>query len=163
MAQRGMNRNTGQALAGRDHLIQSLQVLLSTPIGSRVMLPEYGSELSDLLDSPITASVRLQMNKTIFNAVSRWEPRFKLRQVQSVSQDIDGVLTFTLIGTYEGQDLRIDNFQPFVEVGPSRPIPTPETPIGPSDPTDPTGDPDFRALLIGDQALLIGDKILGIG
>ena len=56
MAIYGTNRITGKALAGKQHLVQSLYVLLSTPIGNRVMLPEYGSELTELLDSPITDS-----------------------------------------------------------------------------------------------------------
>ena len=142
----GMNRETGKAISGRDHLIQSLQVLLSTPIGSRVMLPEYGSELTEFLDTPITPSTRLRINKTIFNAVARWEPRFNLRQVQSTSRDVDGVLTFTLIGSFEGQDIEIEGVQPFV------PVVVPETPIAPPPETI---DPNFHTFMFGNNRVFL--------
>ena len=161
---RGMNRQTGKELRGRDHLIQSLYVLLSTPIGSRVMRPEYGSELSDLLDSPITDATRFQINKAIFNAVAQWEPRFKLRQIQSTQNSEDGEITLTLIGTYEGQDITIDGLRPFTPLDPSTPIPEPPTiPEIPLDPSTPTGgDPRFTTLLLNDNALLVGDHTIGL-
>lgn len=139
----GMNRLTGKSLAGRDHLVQSLQVLLSTPLGSRVMRPDFGSELVDLVDSPITPLTQLQINKSIFNAVSRWEPRFKLRQVQSVSRDVDGELTFTLIGSFEGQEISIEGLRPLV----------PATPV-----TVPSGETEVFAFLSGNDNLFISEN-----
>ena len=153
MAIHGTNRITGKPLAGIDHLIQSLYVLLSTPIGSRVMLPEYGSELSDLLDSSITDSTRLQINKTIFDAVARWEPRFKLRQVQSTTHDAEGQITFTLIGTFEGEDITIENLQPFAPT-------VPETPIAPPPETI---DPNFHSFMFGTNSVFLfgSNQIIG--
>ena len=154
MAIHGMNRHTGKAIAGREHLIQSLTILLTTPIGSRVMLPEYGSELSNLLDEPITPTTRLQINKTIFDAIARWEPRFKLRQVQSISRDVDGQLTLTLVGSFEGQDITLTDMQPFAPVVP------PETPIVP--PPD-TIDPNFHSFMFGNNRVFLfgNNRIIG--
>ena len=152
MAQ-GTNRLTGKALSGRAHLIQSLTVLLSTPLGSRVMLPEYGSELSDLIDSPMTPLTRLQINKSIFDAVSRWEPRFNLRRVESERRDIDGELVITLVGSFEGQDLVIDDLQPFAPT-------VPETPI---QPPPETIDPNFHSFMFGSNRVFLfgNNRIIG--
>lgn len=97
----GMNRLTGKALAGKEHLIQSLITLLSTPLGSRVMLPEYGCGITDLVDSPITDTGKMQMRKTIFEAVTRWEPRIKIQQISAISRDVEGELTITIEGIYQ--------------------------------------------------------------
>ena len=39
----GMDRRTGLPLSGIEHLRQSIEDILTTPLGSRRMLPEYGS------------------------------------------------------------------------------------------------------------------------
>ena len=46
----GMNAKTGKALSGVDHLKQSIQDIVTTPLGSRVMRRDYGCGLFDLLD-----------------------------------------------------------------------------------------------------------------
>ena len=37
----GMDRHTGQPISGLDHLLQSIEDILTTPLGSRLMRPEY--------------------------------------------------------------------------------------------------------------------------
>ena len=54
MAVVGMNRRTGALLSGMDHLLQSLTDILSTRRGTRRERPEYGSDLPDKVDLPIT-------------------------------------------------------------------------------------------------------------
>ncbi|MGD7246543.1 GPW/gp25 family protein, partial [Ralstonia pseudosolanacearum] len=49
----GMNSSTGRAIADRPHLAQSIGDILTTPIGSRVMRRDYGSEVPDLIDQPL--------------------------------------------------------------------------------------------------------------
>ena len=49
----GMNSQTGKRLSGMDHLRQSIIDILTTPIGSRVMRPGYGSRLFELVDAPV--------------------------------------------------------------------------------------------------------------
>ena len=99
---RGMNRETGKVLEGREHLYQSLRVLLSTPIGSRVMLPEYGSDLVNLIDKGLSDSNRLRMYKATVDAIARWEPRFEVSRVTAASDDVQGQVELTIEGSYEG-------------------------------------------------------------
>ncbi len=48
----GIDSATGRYLHGNEHLRQSVTDILSTPVGSRVLLREYGSRLFSLLDNP---------------------------------------------------------------------------------------------------------------
>jgi phage baseplate assembly protein W len=76
----GMDRESGRALAGTDHLAQSIGDILTTPIGSRLMRRDYGSLLFELVDQPLNAATRLLIYAATALALSRWEPRLRLRQ-----------------------------------------------------------------------------------
>lgn len=78
----GMAKSTGRALDGNEHLAQSLADILSTPLGTRVHRRDYGSMLFDLIDQPLTAGLRVLVHAATALAISRWEPRLRLRKVQ---------------------------------------------------------------------------------
>lgn len=80
-----MNANTGKALSGIDHLRQSIRDILTTPIGSRVMRREYGSQLFSLLDAPLNRSGLMDLVAASAEAIERWEPRFKATSIEPVS------------------------------------------------------------------------------
>lgn len=50
----GVNCRTGKRLSGVAHLRQSVSDILNTPVGSRVLVRDYGSDLFELLD-PVVA------------------------------------------------------------------------------------------------------------
>jgi len=76
-----MNRVTGTSLSGIDHLRQSILDILTTPVGSRVMHREYGSDLFDLIDAPINQRTLVDIYTATAKALQRWEPRFNLTRV----------------------------------------------------------------------------------
>ena len=78
----GMNAVTGKPLEGTDHLVQSIGDILSTPIGSRVMLRDYGSLLPSLIDQPANPSTALALFAATAQALLRWEPRIRLKRVR---------------------------------------------------------------------------------
>lgn len=78
----GMNRQTGAAIAPSDHLAQSVADILSTPVGSRVMRRDYGSELSRLIDAPMNADTIMDIYMETAVALAKWEPRLTLSRVQ---------------------------------------------------------------------------------
>ncbi len=78
---RGMNATTGRAVAGDEHLAQSIADVLTTPIGTRVMRRDYGSLLPELLDQPWNPLSRLRAFAAVALALTRWEPRISLRRV----------------------------------------------------------------------------------
>lgn len=77
-----MNRETGKPLSATDHIRQSVQDILSTPLGSRVMLPGYGSNLLRLVDHPAdhVTAVRVVMATAV--AIARWEPRVTINTIE---------------------------------------------------------------------------------
>lgn len=77
-----MNINTGAAIGDTEHLRQSIADILTTPIGSRVMRRDYGSQLPDLIDWPTNAATRLQAYAATAMALIRWEPRIRLTRVE---------------------------------------------------------------------------------
>lgn len=95
----GMNASTGRAVADSQHLAQSIADVLTTPIGSRVMRREYGSQLIDLIDWPLNSATRLQAYAATAMALMRWEPRIRLSRVQLSLGDIAGQAILDLEGT----------------------------------------------------------------
>ncbi len=81
MAWKGMDRNTGKSIDETDHIRQSVLDILTTPVGSRVMRREYGSELFGLLDQPASEANRLRLMAATVNALTRWEPRIKINNL----------------------------------------------------------------------------------
>ncbi len=78
---RGMHAKTGRTLTGVAHLIQSIHCLLTTPISSRVMRREIGSDLANLIDAPNHAGTQAQLYAAIATALMRWEPRLRIHRV----------------------------------------------------------------------------------
>lgn len=102
----GMNSRTGRTITDSAHLAQSVADILTTPIGSRVMRREYGSQLADLIDWPHNSATRLQAYAATAMALMRWEPRIRLSRVQLSLGDQPGQAVLDLEGT------EIDSNQP---------------------------------------------------
>ena len=106
----GMNRTTGKSMDGLDHLIQSIQDILTTPIGTRcgglvsdangarVHVREYGCEQFDLIDSPLSAELLIDLYAAVAKALDQWEPRFRLTRVANVTVTPDGHASMDMIG-----------------------------------------------------------------
>ncbi|MDR2342778.1 MAG: GPW/gp25 family protein [Campylobacteraceae bacterium] len=75
---------------------ESIKDILITPIGSRVMLPEYGSRLFELVDRKIDDEFRADLTTYVFEAIEKWEPRVRINEVKLKSL-IDGRLNIALV------------------------------------------------------------------
>ncbi|ROM80508.1 baseplate assembly protein [Pseudomonas brassicacearum] len=103
----GMNSNSGRSIIGNDHLVQSIADILTTPIGTRVMRREYGSQLADLIDWPLNNATRLQAYAATAIALMRWEPRIRLSRVQLTLGDVAGQAILDIDGSL------VDTNEPF--------------------------------------------------
>lgn len=103
----GMDRRTGQPLSGLAHLKQSIEDILTTPLGSRRMRPEYGSRLRRMVDLPVTEGWKGAVQAEVARAIGRWEPRIRLQSAQVVSV-LGGNVTFLLRGVYLGDDVALE-------------------------------------------------------
>lgn len=97
-----MHRVTGAPLTGWAEVEQSIAVILTTPIGSRVMRREFGSEVMELIDRPMTADVVLALYVAVAYSIARWEPRFRLVGVEMAEPGHEGGVIIMLRGDYGG-------------------------------------------------------------
>lgn len=104
----GMDRTTGLRIEGDAHLAQSIEDLLTTRIGTRVMRRDYGCLLADLLGQPVDAALRVDAVQAVAMALAAWEPRVRLRTAR-ISQDPGGrlLLDVELGRVPTGEELRL--------------------------------------------------------
>lgn len=117
----GMDMKTGRPLTGIEHLKQSIRDILTTPIGSRVMRRDYGSNLMALLDRPMNSQLVVDVQVAVSMALSLQEPRLQLNRVtvelpsddraQGVSMAAGGSLRIHIEGTVlpEGEPIVIED------------------------------------------------------
>ncbi len=75
------------ALASGDHdIAQSIMIILSTAPGERVMRPEFGCRIHELVFAPRDASTVGLLIYYVKQALARWEPRIEVQEV-NVSND----------------------------------------------------------------------------
>ncbi|WP_411749748.1 GPW/gp25 family protein [Serratia marcescens] len=94
---RGMNNSGTGTLTDADHVWQSANDILLTPIGSRIMRRNYGSLVPDLLDSPQNDVTRLQLMSATVIALAAWEPRLALDTI-NISYSPTGAVTAEMAG-----------------------------------------------------------------
>lgn len=93
----GMSRLNGTKLTKHEHIGQSVDDIITTPVGTRVKRRDYGSHVFDLVDSPANPTGALQMIAATAEAIERWEPRLDLKKA-SVSAGLDGKAVIELTG-----------------------------------------------------------------
>ena len=97
-----INRSTGKHISYVGHLHQSINDILTTPIGSRVMRRDYGSRLYRLVDAPMNQATFVEIYTATAEALRLWEPRLNLTRVQ-VEQAQPGKIALSLEGEIVGQ------------------------------------------------------------
>jgi phage baseplate assembly protein W len=77
---------------GSADLDRSMAVVLATAPGERVMRPQFGCRIWDLLFEPVTANLLGLMAQAVRDALAQWEPRVTVEQVDPVPDVNDGAL-----------------------------------------------------------------------
>jgi phage baseplate assembly protein W len=101
-------------LKGEDDIQSSLQVLLSTRLGERVMQPLFGCNLDvmlfDLLDTTLTTEIK----NLVERAILYFEPRIDLEKVEIDSQDyLNGLVLITVSYIIRSTNTRGNLVYPF--------------------------------------------------
>ncbi len=82
MPSTGVDRNTGQVNTGLDHVRQSVEVIFTTKLFSRLMRRTFGSAVPVLLGrSNLTRAELLRFYTAIHIAIALWEPRLRSLRV----------------------------------------------------------------------------------
>ena len=69
---------------GVDDIDSSIRMVLTTAPGERLMRPEFGCRIWELMFEPINANTLGLMREAVREAVGRWEPRVNLDDVRLV-------------------------------------------------------------------------------
>ena len=106
-----MSRNTGLSLSSEaDQIRQSIQDILTTPIGSRIMRRSYGSLLPKMIDAPFNEITHLQLFAATATALIQWEDRVNIESI-SIAPVSDGKfvldLSVIMVNTNQNESLSI--------------------------------------------------------
>jgi Bacteriophage baseplate protein W len=82
---------------GEDDIAQAIRLILSTTPGERLMRPEFGCDLHDLVFDAIDAAMIGRMDLAIRSALDRWEPRIEVEAIDfDLSKAAYGQLLVTI-------------------------------------------------------------------
>ncbi len=92
--------NSVELVSGIEDIDQSLNILLSTALGERVMQPKYGCDLTDYVFESLNSSVIGYLKDRVTNAILFYEPRIRVEQIEMSSSDsmelIEGRFTISI-------------------------------------------------------------------
>lgn len=77
----GINTSGARRIEGLEHIAQSVRDVLTTPIGSRLMRRDYGSNIPDLIDQPTNGATLMRLSAATVIALRRWEPRVRISHI----------------------------------------------------------------------------------
>lgn len=82
---------------GEEDIKKSLEILLATRLGERVMLPQYGCNLEELLFQPLDLTLITYVKDLIKTAILYHEPRIDLTGIQINTENaVEGTLLINL-------------------------------------------------------------------
>tara|TARA_A200000113_G_C8854611_1_gene351408 strand:- start:639 stop:1064 length:426 start_codon:yes stop_codon:yes gene_type:complete len=77
----------------------NLMMLLMTSRGERPMMPDYGSELKEILfEQNIASSIDAELEDAVFRAVERWMPSVVIDNVKITRSDIEDEVNGASLG-----------------------------------------------------------------
>jgi uncharacterized protein len=78
----GVDARGRVALVRRERDVEeAMMMILLTPVGQRVMRPDFGCRIHELVFAPNDASTEGLAVYYVEEALARWEPRIRLREV----------------------------------------------------------------------------------
>lgn len=96
----GIDAHTGKVLNGLPHVEQSLEKLITTGLGQRVMREWVGNPGTKLLGENATPTIILRWITVIWSLVELFEPRFRIIRFEPRDVSRDGTLDHVMVGQY---------------------------------------------------------------
>lgn len=97
---------------GPQNIRESIQIILQTEVGERLMLRPFGAGLGRFLFEPNTTANRRLIQERVETALRLWEPRIRLREVRvdadpNDPQQVIITLDYGLVATGAGERLAL--------------------------------------------------------
>jgi uncharacterized protein len=121
-------RDTGSVtlVSDEEDIKQSLNILLSTSLGERVMQPEYGCNLTDYLFESLSSSVIGYIKDRVKNAILYYEPRIIAGKIEVTSDAsfelVEGRFTISIEYTIAGTNSRFNYVYDYYKNEALRPV-----------------------------------------
>lgn len=100
-------------ISDEEDIRSSLEILLSTDIGERIMQPTYGCDLKRLLFEPLDTSLKAYIRDLIETAILYYEPRIQLDDISLETKPNQGLIEITLEYTVRTTNSRYNFVYPF--------------------------------------------------
>ncbi|MEO6885183.1 MAG: GPW/gp25 family protein [Jatrophihabitantaceae bacterium] len=99
---------------GPEDLERSMRIVLLTAPGERVMRPQFGCKIWDLLFEPITPNLLGLIAEAVRDALAQWEPRVEVEQVlPSPDENDDGLVRVQVVYRVRATNDRRNLVYPF--------------------------------------------------
>ncbi|MDG1331960.1 MAG: GPW/gp25 family protein [Crocinitomicaceae bacterium] len=100
--------------SGEDDIKQSLEILLGTTPGERIMHPDFGCNLKDYLFQPMSTTLKSIVQDIVKTAIVKFEARIDLLSINlNTEQELDGVLLIEINYTVRATNSRSNYVYPF--------------------------------------------------
>lgn len=96
----GMDAATGKVLDGVDHVVQSVEKIFTTSLGSRIMREWFGNPGIRLLGENLTERTILRWWAVTWACLEIFEPRFRVKTFQLIDANRLGGINIRLVGEY---------------------------------------------------------------
>lgn len=99
-----INARSVRLVSAEKDICESLQILLSTILGERVMQPTYGCNLQDFLFEPLNPTITSSLKEQLRTSILYHEPRILLNGLD-ISQDeqlqgrVNLIVDYTILNT----------------------------------------------------------------
>jgi uncharacterized protein len=116
----GMDRHTGKAITGFDHVRQSIHDILTTSVGERVLNRSYGSDLLNAIDAPMGEGLVQYIYAATALAIAEHYPFVGLGRITVENADTPASMVITITGEDASADgLSFDLAIPFALTPPT--------------------------------------------
>lgn len=98
-------------------IASSLEILLSTLRGERIMLPQYGCNMDELLFESLDTRMKTLMTDNIESAILYHEPRIQLETVKlDDSQELEGIVLIEIVYRVKSTNSRFNFVYPYYKL-----------------------------------------------
>jgi hypothetical protein len=103
-----------EMISDEEDINSSLEILLTTRQGERVMRPDYGCNLDELVFEPLTTTFKTYITDLIATAILYYEPRVDVNKIElDDTGELDGRILIVIEYTIRATNSRYNFVFPF--------------------------------------------------
>jgi phage baseplate assembly protein W len=101
-------------ISDEEDIKSSLEILLSTKIGERIMLPKYGCNMDELIFNPLNRTLKTFVSELVRTAILYHEPRIDVEKIDiTQGDDLNGEVLVVLDYKIRATNSRTNMVYPF--------------------------------------------------